>query len=196
MLLGDGKRVSLKFFHGVLAASLQASSLNAVPKAFNRALSGRRLRGIAALMSFKRLRLSCHKALQRGLKKHLKGRLVDLAIDYTKIPYYGKPMKGKHELLRRKAERGTANHHAYATVYVILLGLRFTLAVIPVRKGVPLERIVLALIREARWCGIRIRCLLLDREFCTVAVQRALQCRRFAYCMAVEQQGSIRGVKA
>lgn len=196
LLLGDGKRASKKFFQGVLAASLRASSLNAVPKAFRKALSGRRLREIAALMSFKGLRLSCHKALQRGLKKYLKGRLVDLAIDYTKIPYYGKPMKGKHELIRRKAERGTANHHAYAAIYVILLGFRFTLAVVPVRKGIPLERIVIALIREAMWCGIRIRCLLLDREFCTVAVQRALQCRRFAYCMAVKQQGGVRGVKA
>lgn len=185
-----------KFLRGLLAAAIRAASLNSASKVFRNCLSGRRLSELAAMMNFRNLRLACHKALQHGLKKILEGLLVDLAIDYTKIAYYGWPFRTKNEVIRRKAEHGTANHHAYASIYLILGGFRLTLAVIPVRRKVPLVDIVLALIKEASWTGIRIRRLLLDREFCTVPIQKALQSRHLAYCMAVKQTGKKSGVKA
>jgi putative transposase len=192
------KKQRRAFVSGLLGAALRAASLNAVPSLFKKALSGRRLRELAAVLDFRKLRFAAHKVLQTGLTVVLSGMLLYLAIDYTTVPYYGKPLKRKSELIRKKAERGTANHHAYATIYVILAGHRFTLAVIPVRsrRDTALVTVVLALIREAKWCGIRIRCLFLDREFCIVSVQKALQARHLSYCMSVKQQGAVNGVKA
>lgn len=192
------KKQRKAFITGLLGAALRAASLNAVPSLFRNALSGRRLRELAAVLDFRKLRFAAHRVLQSGLRVVLIGLSLYLAIDYTTVPYYGKPHKRKTEIIRKKAERGTANHHAYATIYVILAGHRFTLAVIPVRsrKDTALVTVVLALIREARWCGIRIRCLFLDREFCIVSVQKALQARHLPYCMSVKQQGAIHGVKA
>jgi putative transposase len=195
-LITGSVKTQKAFWRGLLSAALKASSLEAVSRTFKRCLSGRRLREIAQFIDYRKLRLSSHKALQHGLRKILNGLKADVAIDYTKTPYYGKPARNKKELIRRKADRGTANHHAYASIYVILRGRRFTLSAIPVRRKEPLVRIVLALIREATWSGLRVRTVLLDREFCTVPIQVALQKRHIAYVMAVKQQGKISGVKA
>lgn len=190
------RRSQGKFWRGVLAASLRRSAVESIGQHSGRGYSGRRLREILGLFTLQRLRVAAVRTLQFGLRPLLDGKLVDLAIDYTKIPYYGKPHRHRRELLRRKAEHGTANHHAWASAYVTLRLYRFTLAVVPFRPGDRLEDSVLTLVREACRCGIRIRRLLLDREYATIAVQRALQERGIAYCMAVKQSGPVNGVKA
>ena len=80
---------------------------------------------------------------------------------------HGKPMKRISELFRRKGSRGTNNHHAYASVYVILRNRRFTLSILPLRQGASLVKIVLSLLRDAEYCGINTKRLFLDKEFCT-----------------------------
>ena len=195
--LGDRpEKQQKKFILGILGAALNRSSLHGASKTFRNSLSGRRLREIAETLVFRKLRFACHKALQSGIKTILKGRNVDLAIDYTKVPYYGKPMKKISELFRRKGSRGTNNHHAYASVYVILRNRRFTLSILPLRQGASLVKIVLSLLRDAEYCGINTKRLFLDKEFCTVPIQNALQERRIPYCMAVKQTGKVKGVKA
>lgn len=190
-------RQQKRFWRGIGAASLQRSAVNATSKAYTRGYSGRRLREIlATCFTLQRLRTAAPRVLQYGLRPLLAGRRWDVAMDYTTFAYYGKPLRSKKELLRRKSTRGTANHHAYASLHVVYRCFRFTLAVIPFGQGDHLKDIVEALLREAERCGIRIRRVLADREFATVAIMRLLQAHHLPYLMAVKQSGPKHGVKA
>jgi hypothetical protein len=66
--------------------------------------------------------------LQRLARPILSGKCLEFAIDIHYIPYHGKPKKDDDEIVRSKAKSGTTHFHAYATLYVIVLGKRFTLA--------------------------------------------------------------------
>ena len=71
----------------------------------------------------------------------------------------------KRELRGGEAKRGTTQFHAYATAYMVSHGERFTLAMAYVLRDEPLKDVVRRLVHRVRKIGIRIRYLLLDREF-------------------------------
>jgi hypothetical protein len=73
--------------------------------------------------------------LQKLARPILSGKHLEFAIDIHYIPYHGKPKKDDAEIVRSKAKRGTTHFHAYATLYVIVMGKRFTLAVKYIKKG-------------------------------------------------------------
>ncbi len=75
------------------------------------------------------------KILQSLAKPILSGKCLEFAMDVTFIPYHGKPKKDDSEVVRSKAKDGTTHFHAYATLYVIVLGKRFTLALKYIKKG-------------------------------------------------------------
>jgi len=58
---------------------------------------------------------------------------VIVAFDIVKIPYYGKITS--EYITGGKAERGTAYFTQYLTVSVVLCGLRFPLALYPLKRG-------------------------------------------------------------
>src|SRR5574342_448980 len=66
--------------------------------------------------------------LQKLARPILSGKCLEFAIDIHYIPYHGEPKKDENEIVRSKAKSGTTHFHAYATLYVIVLGKRFTLA--------------------------------------------------------------------
>lgn len=49
-------------------------------------------------------------------------RPLKIAIDYTLIPYHGKPLKADDKVMRGQPKHGTTWFHAYATAYSILSG--------------------------------------------------------------------------
>src|SRR5262249_62200706 len=73
--------------------------------------------------------------------------------------------------------------------YVIRRGLRFTVALTGVRRGEPLSEVVQRLLAQAAKAGVRPRYLLLDREFCSVAVLRYLQASRRPFLMPLPLRG-------
>ena len=105
------------------------------------------------------------------------------------IPYHGQPQHDPDEIYRSEAKSGTSHFHAYATLYVIRNGYRFTVALTPVSRGEPLEAVLKRLLHQAAQVGIRCRLLLLDRGFYSVGVIRYLQAAHHPFLMPVICRG-------
>ena len=74
-----------------------------------------------------------------------------------RIPYQGEPLENEDEIYRGQPKSGTSHFHAYASVYVVRKGQRFTLAATYVRKGEKLEDILKRLLRRAAQTGVKPR---------------------------------------
>ena len=59
------------------------------------------------------------------------------------------PADDPDEIYRSEAKSGTSHFHAYATLYVIRNGYRFTVALTPVSRGEPLEAVLKRLLHQA-----------------------------------------------
>jgi putative transposase len=118
-----------------------------------------------------------------------KSRRWDVAGDLTLIPYHGQPQRDPAEVYRGEAKSGTTHFHAYATLYLVHRGRRFTLAMVRVARGTSMDQVVRQLLAYVRKAGIRIRLLLLDRGFYSVEVVRYLQAARRPFLMPVVLRG-------
>ena len=147
----------------------------------------------ATLPDLAELQRRLNRALQGDLPKALRRRKQPLAIDLKLIPYHGQPLHHPSEVYRSKAREGTSHFHAYATAYVARQGQRFTVALVRVPQGQPLQEILQQLLRQAARAGIRPRYLLLDRGFCSVAVLRYLQRARYPFLMPLVLRGHKAG---
>ena len=112
-----------------------------------------------------------------------------MAADLVLIPYHGQPQRDPDEIYRSEAKSGTSHFHAYATLYVVRNGYRFTVALTAVSRGEPLEGVLKRLLHQAAQVGIRCRLLLLDRGFYSVGVIRYLQAARHPFLMPVICRG-------
>ena len=112
-----------------------------------------------------------------------------MAIDLVLIPYHGEPMLDLSEVFRSQAKSGTSHFHAYATAYVNYRGQRYTLALTTVDRGEKMQDVLKRLFRRLSQLGVRVRMLLLDRGFWSVAVIRYLQAGRHPFLMPVVLRG-------
>ena len=147
---------------------------------------------IASMPEFAELQRQLNRALAGRLPRALRRRSQRLAIDLTLIPYHGEHFRDENEVYRGQAKEGTSHFHAYATVYVVLKGQRFTVALTAVTKGEAMKDVVQRLLKQARSVGIKPRLVLLDRGFYSVDVIRYPQAARQPFLMPVV----IRGLKA
>ncbi len=108
-----------------------------------------------------------------------------VAIDWHLIPYHGQPHRHANELYHSLPRSGTSKFHAYATACVVEQGYRYTLAATSVKGSesplAVLERVLDRL--QAR--GLKIKVLLLDRQFFSAPVLERLQQRRIPFLMPV-----------
>ena len=144
---------------------------------------------VATLPKIHELQRRINRVLAGDLPKALRRRRQPLAIDLVLIPYHGEPLKDEDEIYRGQPKSGTSHFHAYATVYVVRRGQRFTLALTYVRKGEKLEAIVKRLLQQAAKTGVKPRYVLLDRGFYSVGVIRYLQAARYPFLMPVVCRG-------
>jgi putative transposase len=144
---------------------------------------------LAGLPDYAELQRRLNRALQGDLPNALRRQRQPLAIDLILIPYHGLHLNDPNEIYRGQAKSGTTHFHAYATVYVIRKGLRFTVALTPVYQGEALTDVIRRLLEQAAKASIRPRYLLLDRGFCSVDVIRYLQTSRRAYLLPVPKRG-------
>jgi hypothetical protein len=144
---------------------------------------------LATLPDYAQLQRRLNRALQGDLPHALRRRRQPLAIDLVLIPYHGKPLHHDDEIYRSQAKSGTSHFHAYATVYVIRKGRRFTVALTSVGRHDTLADVLQRLLREAARAGVRPRYLLWDRGFCSVDVIRYLQQARYAWLMPLVLRG-------
>lgn len=134
--------------------------------------------------------------LQQIAKKILSSKWLEFAVDIVYLPYHGQHMKDKNEVVRSKAKHGTTHFHAYATLYVIVLGKRFTLAVRYVKKNTSKVEILELFRRTIQEFDIHIKTLYIDRGFCSVEVINYLKRRHIRAVIAVPQKGKKNGVKS
>jgi putative transposase len=128
-------------------------------------------------------------ALAAKLPGSLRKKRQRLAIDLTEIPYHGRPQRDRRELRRGKPKGGSTHFHAYATVYVVRHGERFTLAMTYVWKDDTLRDVVRRLMQKVRKIGVQVDFLLLDREFYSLDVVRYLKRARYPFLMPVVRRG-------
>jgi Transposase DDE domain len=88
---------------------------------------------------------------------------VYVAIDFNNVETWAVKDVFVHKRLGKK-ETGSSRVHRYASVALVSLGFRFTLAVVPVKNTDPGWDVVRRLLRLARDM-VHIDCVLLDREF-------------------------------
>jgi hypothetical protein len=130
-----------------------------------------------------------NRALLADVPKPLRRRKQRLAADLILIPYHGQPQQDEAEVYRGPAKHGTTHFHAYATLYVVYRGQRFTVALTVVRRGETMEAVLQRLLRRAARAGVRPQLLLLDRGFCSVGVIRYLQAARYPFLMPLPLRG-------
>ena len=111
----------------------------------------------ATLPDINELQRRINRALAGDLPKALRRRRQPLAIDFVLIPYHGEPLETEDEIYRGQPKSGTSHFHAYATIYVVRKGQRFTLALTYVRKGEKLEDVLKRLLQRAAQTGVKPR---------------------------------------
>jgi len=120
----------------------------------------------------------------------------EVAIDFHDRPYYGKQPQAKGLWVRSKARDGTTRFYRIATAYVILKGLRVTLAlrfVLPEREVVSLLDDLLKSLKKQ---GFQIACLFLDKGFASIAVMDYLTRRAQPALIACPIRGKTGGTRA
>lgn len=137
----------------------------------------------------RRLNSALAACISRPLRRHLARRKQRMAIDLHLRPYHGKPAESDDEIVRGQAKSGTTHFHAYATVYLILKGQRFTLALTCVRAGEKLQEVLKRLLRRCAQLSIKPGLLLLDRGFWTIGVIRYLKAAHYPFLMPVIARG-------
>jgi putative transposase len=128
-------------------------------------------------------------ALAAHLPRSLRRRRQRLALDLTLVPYHGRYQRHPREIVRGQAKSGTTHFHAYATVYLVFRGQRFTVALTAVTRDDPLKEVIRRLLRRAAAAGVRPALLLLDRGFYSVDVIRYLQAARYPFLMPLVCRG-------
>jgi hypothetical protein len=128
-------------------------------------------------------------ALTGPLPRRMRRRAWQVAIDWHLDPYYGQPYRSRNEIYYGQPKQGTTKFHAYATACIVEYGRRYTLALTWVRRHESTVTVLRRLLAQIRKIGLKIKCLLLDRAFFSVAVMGFLQQENLPFLMPVKFSG-------
>src|SRR5438093_1404707 len=186
-------------FNLLVAAAAEQRSLESAARQFTTAPSANLVRHyldtrLFAPLEIGELEARANALLTERRPADLTRHPLRVAMDFTLLPYYGDYAEEPEELRRGPAKAGTTRFHAYATAYVVRAGRRLTLALAFVYADDSLLDIVAELLARLDTLGVRLRRLLLDREFATVAVLRFLDGQPFTSIVALPKRGA--GVRA
>ncbi len=123
--------------------------------------------------------------LPEGLLK----RARPCAVDFTDIPYHGQHEADDEYVRRGRARRGTTHFHSFTTLCVVKVHRRYTLALSLHRRSDTALDALTRVLNTARAAGLRIRRLMLDREFDNNAVVGYLLEQPFATIMPLMIRG-------
>ena len=135
-------------------------------------------------------------ALAAEVPRHVRRQSQEVAIEYHDRPYYGKGEQAHELWVRGKAKEGTTRFYRVATAYLILNGLRVTLAVHFVLPDDDTVHVVDRLLHRVHAQGIRISCLLLDKGFESIALMDYLTRQGQAALIACPIRGTSGGTRA
>jgi hypothetical protein len=128
-------------------------------------------------------------ALAGYLPRRMRRRKWEVAIDWHLDPYYGQPYKSRNEIYYGQPKQSTTKFHAYASACIVQYGRRYTLALTWVRRHESTITVLRRLLARIREIGLKIRCLLLDRAFFSVAVMGFLQQENLPFLMPIRFSG-------
>ena len=131
------------------------------------------------------------------LPKGLLKRARPCAVDFTDIPYHGQHEDDDEVVRRGRAKSGTTHFHSFTTVCVVKANRRYTLALSLHRRSDTALDALRRVLDTARAAGLRIRRLMLDREFDNNAVVGYLLEQPFPTIMPLMirgKKGGARGV--
>jgi hypothetical protein len=135
-------------------------------------------------------------ALAAEVPRRVQRHAQEVAVDYHDRPYYGKGEQARELWVRGKAKDGTTRFYRVATAYLVLNGLRVTLAlrfVLPEDEPVSVRA---SLLQRVTAQGVRVSCLLLDKGFESVAVMDYLTRQGQAALIACAIRGTTGGTRA
>lgn len=134
--------------------------------------------------------------LTAEVPRFVRRQAQEVAIDFHDRPYYGKGEQ-THELwVRGKAKDGTTRFYRVATAYLILNGVRVTLALRFVLPDDDTVSVVDRLLTRVHAQGIRLSCLLLDKGFESIALMDYLTRQGQAALIACPIRGTTGGTRA
>lgn len=142
------------------------------------------------------LERSLNAALATEIPSRVWRRPYDVAIDLHDRPYYGKTSQEEGLWVRGKAKDGTTRFYRVATAYLILRGLRVTLALRFFLPGDDIVTVLDILLERIAEMGIRVKRLLLDKGFAGIATMDYLAQRELPTLIACPIRGRTGGTRA
>ena len=137
-----------------------------------------------------------NEALAAQVPKRLWRQTQEIAIDLHDRPYYGKTVQEEGLWVRSRAKDGTTRFYRIATAYVILHGLRVTLALHFFLPPDSIVGVLKRLLERVEELGIGIKCLFLDKGFAGIDVQTYLQHSGTPALIACTIRGRTGGTRA
>ncbi len=135
-------------------------------------------------------------ALGKRIPSRVWRQARDIAMDFHDRPYYGKTSQEKGLWIRAQAKDGTTHFYRIATAYVMLNGLRVTLAIHFVLPGDETVEIVKLMLKQVHQRQIRIQRLILDKGFGSIAVMDYLTRQGLSALIACTIRGKTGGTRA
>ena len=135
-------------------------------------------------------------ALAAQIPPRVKRQPQNVAIDLHDRPYYGKQPQETARWVRGEARAGTTRFYRVATAYVMLNGLRVTLAIHFVMPEDETVMVLHTLLKRLHLRAISVACLFLDKGFDGIAVMRYLTQRRQPALIACTIRGKQGGTRA
>ncbi len=184
----------------LLGASVQCSTIEAVCQELVGTPVGNTVRGYLneqwCVEELSALEDQFNQALVAHLPQRIRRKRQVLAMDLHDRPYYGKTKQEEGLWVRGRARDGTTRFYRIASAYVVLKGLRFTLAIRFVLPGDKPAKIIQHLWQRVAALSIPIRHLLLDRGFAGMDVQDYLDQQGIPAIIACPIRGKQGGTRA
>ena len=139
---------------------------------------------------------SLNAALAAQVPSRVWRRARDIAIDFHDRPYYGKASQEKGLWVRGKAKSGTTRFYRVITAYVILSGLRVTLAIDLYLPGNDTVTLLARLLHRVKALGIQVHRLFLDKGFASIEVMDYLSRQELSALIACSIRGKTGGTRA
>ena len=129
------------------------------------------------------------------LPKGLLKRARPCAVDFTDLPYHRQHEADDEYVRRGRAKSGTTHFHSFTTLCVVKANRRYTLALSLHRRSDTARDALKRVLDTARATGLRIRRLMLDREFDNNAVVGYLLEQPFPTIMPLMIRGKKGGAR-
>jgi putative transposase len=184
----------------VVTAAVQQTTVETACGLLERAPSANTVRNaVKALLmddeQLAQLEVMVNEMLVARLPKNLLKRARACAVDFTDLPYHGQHEADDDHIRRGRAKSGTTHFHSFTSLCVVKANRRYTLALSLHRRSDTALDALKRVLDTARAAGLRIRRLMLDREFDNNAVVGYLLEQPFPTIMPLMIRGKKGGAR-